>query len=132
MRWFVAMAIVFALIGCGGGSASGPGPPPAPDLGLPRADKARTCLSKAGFHVVGGPRSPSDRNAPEVELVLNGPGADAFLGFYKRAERARRYESQLGRNARRFNGSVERRGRVSIVWVHKPRVEAGRVEACVF
>ncbi len=127
--WLLALVISMSLIGCGG-AASAPRPTPAPDLGFPRAERARACLSDAGFRVVGGPRSPDDRNAPDVELVVSGGGADAFLAFYKKVERARRYASDLRRNARRINGSVERRGSVSVVWVQKPPAEARRIEGC--
>ena len=131
MRRLLVVTVSILLVGCGGGTRA-PSSTPAPNLGLPRAAQARTCLNDAGFRVVGGPRSAGDRNAPDVELVVNGEGAGAFVGFYKQVERARRYESQLKRNARRFNGSVERRGPVSIVWVRKAPAESRRIERCVF
>src|SRR6266571_7507062 len=98
MRRLLVVTVSVLPVGCGGGTRA-PSSTPAPNLGLPRAAQARTCLNDAGFRVVGGPRSAGDRNAPDVELVVNGEGAGAFVGFYKQVERARRYESQLKRNA---------------------------------
>jgi hypothetical protein len=130
MRRLLVVTVSILLGGCGGGgSASSPAAPP---LGLQRAERARACLSDAGFRVLGGPRSPGDRNAPDVELIVRGKGADAFLAFYKQVERARHYENDLRRNAKRINGSVERRGSVSVVWVRKPPAEARRIERCAF
>jgi hypothetical protein len=131
VRRLLIPTISLLLIGCGGSESTST--PTAAELGLQRADQARACLSDAAFRVTGGPRAPGDRNAPDVELIVNDGGAMAFIGYYKEVERAKRFESDLRRNARRFNGSVERRGPVSVVWVRKPSPdERRRIEGCAF
>src|SRR6266516_5841342 len=133
MRRLLVVTISVLFVGCGGGgSASSPAAPP---LGPKRAERARACLSDAGFRVVGGPRASGDRNAPDVELIVSGNsgGPGAFLAFYKKVKRAKRLESDLRRNAQRFNGSAERRGPVSIVWVGKLSADdRRRIEGCAF
>jgi hypothetical protein len=133
MRQLLVVTICILLVGCGGGgSASSPAAPP---LGLQRAERARACLSEAGFRVVGGPKPSGDRNAPDVELIVsgNGGGPGAFLAFYEEVERAKRLESDLRRNAQRFDGSLQRRGSVSIVWVGNLSADdRRRIEGCAF
>lgn len=132
VRRLLVLSLAAALAGCGGGATS-TSQLPVPDLGLRSAEAARACLEHAGFGVLGGPRPAGDKNAPNVELILNGNPAPAFIAFYRGEARAERYEPQLIRNAARFNGSVERRGAVSIVWVQKPQADLRRqVHTCVF
>jgi len=123
MLSIAAAPFIVAVVGCGGGGASSI---PAPDLNYSRAEQARTCLEKLGVRVVGGQRPRGDHNAPDVELIVRGKGVFAFLAFYKSLERARRYESSLRRNARRFGGSVVRRGHVSVIWVKNPDGQGAR------
>jgi hypothetical protein len=126
-------AVLAALLigGCGGGegdTSSAPTP-----VGMHDAELARDCLVGAGFDVVGGPRPRGDKNAPDVELVVQKPGPGAFLAFYKKLERARLYEPALKRNARRVNGSVVRNGSVSVLWVHAPASTVRKqVQGCAF
>lgn len=95
---------------------------------------ARKCLTDAGFRVLGGPRSPGDRNAPDTELIVGGDGEMAFVAYYDELARAERYEPKIRRNARRFEGDVERRGQITVIWVRWPRGDDARAETeeCVF
>jgi hypothetical protein len=96
---------------------------------------ARECLTAEGFQVTSGRRSPSDRNAPDTELIASNNGRpSAFIAFYDDLARAERYEPAIRKNARRFNGRVERRGRVTVIWVRQPRGDDGHtaVQECVF
>jgi hypothetical protein len=125
-----AAPFIVAVVGCGGGDANST---PAPELNYSRAEQARTCLENLGARVIGGQRSRGDHNAPDVELIVRDKGAVAFLAFYKSLERARRYESSLRRNSRRFGGSVVRRGHVSVVWVKNPDGQGAReIVRCVW
>src|SRR4029079_13277751 len=128
----VASVLAALLIGGCGGGGSQTSSAPTP-LGMHTAELARACLVGAGFDVVGGPRPRGDKNAPDVELVVQKPGPGAFLAFYKKLERAKLYEPDLKRNARRFNGSVVRTGSVSVVWVHAPTSTVRKqVQGCAF
>ena len=120
---------MLALVGCGTSKEETPA-----DDGTPSSPSAaRACLTKAGFKVIGGPRDPSDTDAPDVELIVGGHGPGAFVAFYEALARAKRYEPGIRRNAKRFGGSVERRGRITIVWVQPPTPKhRARLEACLF
>jgi hypothetical protein len=120
--------LVAGLAGCGEGSTS-----TEASLGLASADAARDCLEAAGHPVIGGPRPAGDRNAPDVELILQGNPPGAFIAFYASAKRARRYEPLIERSARRIHGSVERAGAVAIIWVGEPsQTDRRSVGGCVF
>lgn len=115
MRPALVFAVVLFLAGCGGGNpTSNSGT--SPKLGLEAAEQARACLEAHDLHVVGGPRPPGDRNAPDVELIVQNERAPTFIAFYRSVARANRYEREIRHNARRFNGSVDRHGAVTIVW----------------
>jgi hypothetical protein len=77
----------------------------------------KSCLEAAGIPTVAGRPRPGDENAPDLELVLGEPGPPAFVALYADPWRAREYAPSIRRNPRRFQGSVERRGRITIVWV---------------
>ena len=48
------------------------------------------------------------------------PGPAAFVALYADPGRAKEHAPWIRRNARRFHGSVDRLGRVTIVWVKPP------------
>lgn len=66
-----------------------------------------------------------------MELIVGGKGASAFAAFYKDSAGAKRYESEIRKNATRFHGGVQRRGRVTVVWVRRSLARA-RIKRCVF
>ena len=100
----VTLLAAFLIGGCGGdGGQTSSAPTP---LGMHGAELARDCLVGAGFDVVGGPRPRGDRDAPDVELVVQKPGPGAFLAFYKKLERAKLYEPTQAKRA-----AVQRIGR---------------------
>jgi hypothetical protein len=72
----------------------------------PSREEVRRCLEGLDLHVTGAERSPEDRAA--------------------------RYEPALRRNARSFDGAVERYGTLTLLWVrgHERRF-ADRTRACV-
>jgi hypothetical protein len=117
----VAACVVAA--GCGGGDDR------------PSREDARRCLSQAGLHVTGGARSPDDRDAPDEELIANDVRAGSvmvFVAYYDDEERAERLEPSLRRNARRFDGFVERHGTLTLLWVRGERSRMGeRLRDCI-
>jgi hypothetical protein len=85
--------------------------------------------------LIGGERSPDDRDAPDKELIAN----DVLKGrlmvsaaYYDDEDRAERYEPALRRNARSFDGSVERHGALTLLWVRGDESRlAERVRDCL-
>jgi hypothetical protein len=78
------------------------------------------CMKAAGIPTVAGRPGPGDEDAPDLELVLREPGPPAFVALYADPARARENAPMVRRNTRRFHGSVERRGRITIIWVKPP------------
>ncbi len=95
---------------------------------------ARACLTGRGLGVTGGPvlpRNPRTPDAPDGELIVGARGGAAFVGFYRDPGMARRREAALVANAQRLGGQVERRGAVTVVWIHPPPVDLrADVRAC--
>jgi hypothetical protein len=81
------------------------------------------CMQDAGIRTVAGRPGPGDEDAPDLELVLREPGPPAFVALYADPWRARENAPSIRRIARHFHGSVERRGRITIVWVKRPGAE---------
>jgi hypothetical protein len=85
--------------------------------------------------VTGGERSPDDRDAPDEELIANdvrGGSVMVFVAYYDDEDRAERLEPSLRRNARPFDGLVERHGALTLLWVRGERSRIGeRVRDCV-
>jgi hypothetical protein len=78
---------------------------------------ARTCLTRTGLSVTGGPVfPPQGPNSPDGELITTG----ALIAFYSDAHKAQRLEPGIEQNARRFGGRVVRRGAVTVLWIHPP------------
>ncbi len=104
----LALTGALAAAGCGGGDDR------------PSREEARRCLEGLDLHVTGVEPSPDDRDAPDAELiagdVLRGR-VTVFAGYYDDEERAERYEPALRRNARSFDGAVERHGGLTLLWV---------------
>jgi hypothetical protein len=118
----ILMAAWLVAAGCGGDDR-------------PSREDARRCLSQAGLHVVGGEPSRGDTDAPDAELIANdvrGGRVMVFIAYYDDEGRAERLEPSLRRNARRFDGFVERHGTVTLLWVRGELSPiAGRVRDCV-
>lgn len=116
------LLIVAALAGCGGGS----GEPVA-------AEDARRCLSEGGGLKVQGPlkREADDVDAPDSTLVVTGRETFVYLGWYDDEARGRRSAAEQREHAKDFDGSVERHGRLTIIWVRgRDSDEASRIERC--
>lgn len=162
-RWVVAAAVAcVCLAGCGGddepadrttgdstatatatqtapapGSTSattattpttpGAGPAPGP------ADAVRECLAAQGYRATGGVRPSGTPDAPQYEILVAGPRGSAFIAFHRNLARARRYETRVRRNARRFDAAaVERQGTITTVWVELSNEAAReRIRDCV-
>jgi hypothetical protein len=90
------------------------------------------CMRDAGIPTVAGRPGPGDENAPDLELVLHGLDAQAFVALYADPWRARENAPSIRRNARRGGGSVERRGRITIIWVKQPSADRrAAVRGCI-
>jgi hypothetical protein len=104
----LAAAASLVVAGCGGGDDR------------PSHEEARRCLEGLDLHVMGAERQPDDRDAPDEELIANDVRHGrvmVFAGYYDDEARASRLEPSIRRNARRFDGSVERHGTVTLLWV---------------
>ena len=66
------------------------------------------------------PRDPRTPDAPDGELIVGARSGAAFVGFYRDARMAAQREAALAANAQRLGGQVERRGAVTVVWIHPP------------
>jgi hypothetical protein len=85
--------------------------------------RARQCFARQGVPVTGGPvlpANPANSTSADGELIAGSAAGGAFIGFYTSAARAQRLEPEVARNASRFAGEVQRRGAVTVVWVHAP------------
>ncbi len=126
----LGVALTVSLPACGESAA------PSTRAEAPKSpESASECLTAAGFRVTSGQRSPSDTNAPDTELIVaGGGGKGAFVAYYDDLARAERYEPAIRRNARRFEGTVERQGRITVLWVRWPSGHDARTEMkeCVF
>jgi hypothetical protein len=110
-------------------------------LAIPRAaraafaalETARTCLANKAVRVTGGPVFPQQSpTSPDGELIAGGSRGAAFIAFYADVGSARRLEPSIEGNARRFGGQVQRRGAVTVIWVHHPSGALRHaVRACV-
>jgi hypothetical protein len=104
----LALTGALAAAGCGGGDDR------------PSPEKARHCLERLNLHVTGAERSPDDADAPDEELIANDilRGRVMILAaYYDDEDRAERYEPALRRNARSYDGVLERHGTLTLLWV---------------
>jgi hypothetical protein len=122
MRRAAFLIAGLAVAGCGGDDR-------------PSREDARRCLEQAGLHVVGGEASKDDTDAPDAELIANdvrGGRVMVFVAYYDDEGRAERLATRLRRNARRFDGVVERHGTITLLWVGGARSSIGdRARDCV-
>jgi hypothetical protein len=89
------------------------------------------CLRDANIPTAAGRPGPADEDAPDLELALRGPAA-ALVALYADPGRARENAPAIRQRTRGFDGSVERLGRVTIVWVSPPSTTVrDRVHGCV-
>ena len=89
---------------------------------------ARACLLEEHLLVEGGPDPPDDTSAPGDELIVMGREAGAFLAFYPDEQLARRKAPWLDT----FRGTLERHGKLSIVWVRGPKGDdATKIRRCI-
>jgi hypothetical protein len=119
----LALTGAVAGAGCGGGGDR------------PSREEARRCLEGLDLHVTVVEPAPDDRDAPDAELIAN----DVLRGrvmvlaaYYDDEDRAERYEPALRRNARSFDGAVERHGTLTLLWVRGDESRfAERVRDCL-
>jgi hypothetical protein len=89
------------------------------------------CLQDAGIPATALRPMLDEEAAPDLELRLD-PGPAAFVALYADPRRAKENAPSIRRNARRFHGSVDRLGRVTIVWVKPPNAALrATVHGCV-
>jgi len=133
MRAITAVGIAFLLLaGCGGGDEESQAVE-SPDLASPRAERIRACLTDAGMDVLGGRSSPSDRDAPDVELITSIGGSQLFIAIYRTSAEAAKREVEIQTNSDRFGGQVDREGSVTVVWASPPAAGSGEtIEQCAF
>jgi hypothetical protein len=128
--WAALAPVVAILIGCGGHDDRS-------NTASPAATRSpatvRHCLANAGLRVMGGARAPDDEDAPDVELIVSSRrDLVAFVAFYREAGRAERYEKPIRKNAADFGGSVDRLGKVTLVWPPDPEPKLrAQVQHCV-
>jgi hypothetical protein len=97
------------------------------------ARRLERCLERAGIPTYVRRPKPGDADAPDLVLWTRHASAQASVGFYADPVRARENEPSIRRGARRFNGVVERRRHVGIVWYAQPAAEpATRTRRCVY
>lgn len=97
------------------------------------ARRLERCLERAGIPTHVRRPKPGDADAPDLVLWPRHPGAQASIGFYADPVRAREYEAIIRKRAKRFDGLVERRRNVTIVWYAPPATEpAARTRRCVY
>jgi len=112
--------------------ATGPTPPGAGQRQA-AVDAVRECLADQGYRATGGVRPSGTPNAPQYEILVAGPRGSAFIAFHRNLARARRYETRVRRNARRFDAAaVERQGVITTVWVElSDQTARERIRDCV-
>jgi hypothetical protein len=104
----LALTGAVAAVGCRGGGDR------------PSREDARRCLEGLDLHVTVVEPAPDDRDAPDAELIANDVlrgRVMLFAGYYDDEDTAERYEPALRRNARSFDGAVERHGTLTLLWV---------------
>jgi hypothetical protein len=107
------MLIALALTACGGGGGHHA---TASATGKRSPAYVRQCLREASLRVIGGPAPPGDTNAPATELIVGGAQSGAFLAFYESPKRAAKYAPDIRANVKHLNATVERYGKLTIVW----------------
>ncbi len=95
-------------------------------------EKTRSCLTKQGLRVTGGPVLPSQGpNSPDGELLIVHDDAQTFIAFYNNSRKAQRLEPEVVQNAKRIGGQVMRRGAVTVLWTRPATSQLrNRVETC--
>jgi hypothetical protein len=101
--------------------------------GLFRRRALGRCAEGAGARTRTVVPKPGDADAPDLELQVGQGQVGAFVAFYADPVRARELAPAIRRNARRFDGIVERRRHVTIVWTARPPAELrDRVHRCAY
>lgn len=116
MRRGVILGAVLIASGCGGDAV------PA------SAVETRECLRNSEF-VVEGPqrRAADDTDAPDETLVVrsSGPEMAAYIGWYDDEARADRSAAEQIERAQQFEGSVDRYGEMTIIWLQGKATDDG-------
>jgi hypothetical protein len=85
------------------------------------ARSLKSCLAGAGVAgAVAGRPAPGDEDAPDLEIVVDRPGARVLVALYADPARAREKAAVIRHEARRSDAAVERAGRVTLVWAKPP------------
>ena len=125
--------MALAGAGCGGSTTTStpstpsavvryPQPSPAVEHALLTAIKtARSCMTRMGLRVGGGPIYPQQSpTSPDGELTVGRASGGAYIAFYTDVSRAEQFEPGVRRSATRLQGQVERRGAVTVLLIHHP------------
>lgn len=118
----VALTAWFAAVGCGGDDR-------------PSCEEARRCLEQLDLHVTPQERPPNDDDGPHARLFVN----DVLRGrvmveaqYWDDEDSAQHHAPAQRRNARTYDGSVERHGPLTLLWLrgHEARL-AERTRDCL-
>jgi hypothetical protein len=126
--------LALGAAGCGSSTTSSkpsttaaPARPPAPSAAVEAAlltaiKTARSCMTAKGLRVSGGPIYPQQSpTSADGELIVGNAGGGAYVAFYTDVTRAKQLEPEVRKSARRAGGTVERRGSVTVLLIHRPR-----------
>jgi hypothetical protein len=93
---------------------------------IQNVEGVRDCLTGNGWRVTGGPVLPASTAtvpAADGELIVGSGRGGALIVSSRDAEAAGRRADAIDREALRVGGELQRRGTVTIVWVHSPASE---------
>jgi hypothetical protein len=95
---------------------------------------ARSCMTRKGMSVSGGPIYPQGSpTSPDGELIVGRASGGAYVAFYTDASRAEQLEPELTQSATRSGGALQRRGAVTVLLIRRPGKKLrSAVLACAF
>lgn len=101
--------------------------------GLFRTRALRRCIARAGVRTGARRPEPGDADAPDAVVDVFAKEARGFVGLYADRVRGRELLPMIRRNARSFDGIVEHRGHVTIIWAGRPMTALrDRVKRCAY
>jgi hypothetical protein len=105
----VLLALASALAGCGSGGDD-----------RPTREEARTCLERLDLHVKPWERPPNDDDGPYARLDANDVlryRLRVEAQYYDDEDEAERVERAARRAARQVDGTLERHGPLTLLWI---------------
>ena len=101
--------------------------------GLFRTRALRSCIAREGVRTGARRPEPGDADAPDAVVDVFAGEARGFLGLYADRLRGRELLPAVRRNARDFDGIVEHRAHVTIIWAGHPTAALrDRVKRCAY